>query len=161
MTTWNPLTPTDDDFLTSAPITSTMHVEVGVPVERLWELITADDALTSWSPAVTKAEWSGQPRGVGTIREVTIGGLVTVRERFYRWDVNERATFTVLSANRPGIHSFAEDYVLTETPTGSALAWTVAVDLGRLNVAGPAIAPALKLAFGQVTTGLAKVAARG
>ncbi|WP_066910262.1 SRPBCC family protein [Millisia brevis] len=161
MTSWTPLTPTDDEFLASAPIKATVHVEVPVPIERLWELIVADNALTSWSPAVTKAVWSGQPRGVGTTREVTIGGVVTVRERFYRWDVNERATFTVLSANRPGIRRFSEDYVLSETPTGSALAWTVAVDLGRLNIAGPVVVPALKLAFGQMTKGLAKVAARG
>lgn len=160
MSSWTPLTPTDDAFLESAPIKATVHADVPVPVDRLWELITADDALTSWSPAVTKSVWSGEPRGVGTIREVTIGGVVTVRERFYRWNVNERATFTVLAANRPGIKRFAEDYVLSETPTGSALAWTVAIDLGRLNIAAPVVVPALKLAFGQMTAGLVKVAAK-
>lgn len=158
MTSWNPLTTTDDEFFTSAPISNTIRVDVPVPVDRLWDLLTADDALVSWSPAVTKAEWSGEPRGVGTIREVTIAGVASVRERFYRWDVNERLTFTVIAANRPGIRRFAEDYRLSEARGGSVLEWTVALDLGVANAAGPAIVPGLNLAFRQMAKGLVKKA---
>ena len=49
-------------------------------------------------PAVTKVHRHGSPgRGVGTIRDVTILGNMTVREHFYRWDELQRITFT---ANR-------------------------------------------------------------
>ncbi len=64
MTHWYPLEPADDDFLRTAPAVTTKVIEVGVPVETLWEALAADDAVVSWGPGVTKVQWlGGRPFG--------------------------------------------------------------------------------------------------
>lgn len=155
--TWYPLQPADDDFLRTAPAT-TKVLDVDVPVETLWEALAADDAVVSWGPGVTKTRWVGpRPYGVGTIREVTVAGVSTVREKFYRWDENERMTFAVAESNRPGIRRFAEDYVVESTPTGSRLTWTVAVEVAKgSGPTAPVVRAVLSLAVGSMTNGLKK-----
>ncbi|KQY57112.1 MULTISPECIES: SRPBCC family protein [unclassified Nocardioides] len=156
--TWYPLDPADDAFLRTAPAITTKVIEVPVPVETLWQALAADDAVVSWGPGATKVRWQGErPYGVGTIREVTVGGAVTVREKFYRWDENERMTFAVTESTKPGIRRFAEDYVVESTPTGSKLTWTVAVEVAKF--AGPSaviVKQGLSLAVGSMINGLKK-----
>ncbi|MCW2779919.1 MAG: hypothetical protein JWR35_368 [Marmoricola sp.] len=158
MTRWHPLTPTDDAFLDSAPIRTVKVLEVPVSVERLWEALTADDALVGWGAGVTKMQWLGpKPRGVGTVREVTLGGVLTVREQFYRWDEGKRKSFFVAASTAPGIRRFAEDYVVESTATGSRLTWKVSVEPSHLGgLIAPVGAPVLAIMIGTMVTGLRK-----
>jgi hypothetical protein len=96
---------------------------------RVWARLTADDALTSWSSVITDATWmTPRPFGVGTRREVQLGGVIRLEERFYRWIENERMTFGVDTASIPGLRRFAEDLVLHPTEHGTRLRWTFAVE---------------------------------
>lgn len=158
MTRWFPLSPADDDFLSSAPAITTQVLDVPVPAATLWAALAADDAVVSWGPGATACRWTGgKPYGVGTVREVTVAGVVTVREHFYRWDEGKRMTFFVAESTRPGIRRMAEDYVVEETATGSRLTWTVAMEVAHL--AGPTaivLKPVLGLAIGSMVSGLRK-----
>lgn len=158
MTRWFPLSPADDDFLSSAPAITTQVLDVTVPAATLWAALAADDAVVSWGPGASACRWTGgKPYGVGTVREVTVAGVVTVREHFYRWDEGKRMTFFVAESTRPGIRRMAEDYVVEETATGSRLTWTVAMEVAHL--AGPTaivLKPVLGLAIGSMVSGLRK-----
>jgi hypothetical protein len=158
MTRWFPLSPADDDFLSSAPAITTQVLDVPVPAATLWAALAADDAVVSWGPGASACRWTGgKPYGVGTVREVTVAGVVTVREHFYRWEEGKRMTFFVAESTRPGIRRMAEDYVVEETATGSRLTWTVAMEVARF--AGPTaivVKPVLGLAIGSMVSGLRK-----
>lgn len=158
MTKWHQLTETTDPFLDRAPIRTVKVLETKASVEELWAALTADDALVSWGAGVTKMQWLGpDPKGVGTVREVTIAGAVSVREHFYRWDEGKRKSFYVAASTAPGIKRFAEDYILEATPTGSKLTWVVAVEpaIGG-KLAGPFASPVLGLLIGTMVSGLKK-----
>lgn len=117
-----------DRFLRDARFRFEHRVEIPVSPSTVWEVLTADDALTSWATGITGADWTS-PLGVGATRTVTVGrGAAALKEEFYRWDLNSRMTFRVTAANRPGITRFAEDLALTQTATGTRLTWTFAVD---------------------------------
>ncbi|WP_068274160.1 SRPBCC family protein [Aldersonia kunmingensis] len=123
------LEPADDVFLLTAPERFVHKVDLPLPPARVWDLLTGDDALSSWSRVITAATWTTpRPFGVGTIREVVLGGAVRVEERFYRWIENERMTFSVDAASIPGLHRFAEDLVLHPTAHGTLLQWTIAIE---------------------------------
>jgi len=138
---WYELMTSGDDFLASAPFRYVNSVEVSVPAERWWAALTSDDTLVSWTALVTDLHWtSPRPFGVGTTREITMLGLITARERYYRWDAGKRKTFTGVEASVRGLRRLAEDYVVESTPTGSRFTWTLAFE------PGPALKPLLRLA---------------
>lgn len=138
------LAPANDEFLRTARIRTCRTIDVDIAAQELWSFLTADDAVVSWSRLVTRAQWTTTPpRGVGATREVTLGGLVTVWERFFRWEEGQRKTFSATAASVPGLRRFAEDYTVTEIPAGSRLTWTVALELTRTNAAAASIARAV------------------
>ena len=140
MSRWFPLSETDDAFLDSAPLRYRHVVDLPVGPHEAWEALTADDAVVSWTPMITKVRWTSlRPYGVGTTKEVTAGGLATLRERYYRWDEGKRKTFSVTESSLPGFRRFAEDYVVEPTPTGSRFTWTFAIE------PSPLLTPALRL----------------
>ncbi|MFI1168681.1 SRPBCC family protein [Streptomyces sp. NPDC020801] len=125
---WFPLAESGDGFLRSAPFRYVHSVDTTAPPERIWESITGD-ALVRWTLAFTSLRWdSSPPFGVGTVREITLLGVFTVRERFFRWDDGRRYTFSVVEASRPGLRRAAEDWIVEPVPTGSRLTWTLAVE---------------------------------
>lgn len=155
---WHALTPVGDEFFTTAPVVSTNVIDVPVPIDELWAALEADDAVVGWGAGATGMRWTtARPFGIGTVREVSIAGVAKVREEFYRWDAGKRMTFFVAESNRPGIRSFAEDYLVESTATGSRLTWIVAMQ-PKLGV-GP-LAPVLsriqKAAIGSMAKGLQK-----
>ena len=124
-----PLEPADDTFLNTTDRRYTHIVDIPASRAQVWETLTADDALVSWSPVVTSARWtSPRPFGAGTTRQVTLAGALRLDERFYRWEENTRMTFTVDSASVPGLHRFAEDLTLLSLGTATRLVWTFALE---------------------------------
>ncbi|OZM74453.1 MxaD family protein [Amycolatopsis antarctica] len=141
MTHWYPLAESDDDFLRTAGLRFAHTIGIDAPPEVVWRVLAADDALTSWARGITGTHWtSPRPFGVGTTRTVTVGhGVAALRERFYRWDENERMTFTVDAANRAGLRRFAEDLVLTVHSGGTLLTWTFAVETASWSAPAAAL----------------------
>ncbi|MFI5497930.1 SRPBCC family protein [Nocardia asteroides] len=145
----------DDAFLATAPNRYVHVVDIAAPPAAVWAALTADDALVSWSSAVTGMRWlSPRPHGVGATRVVTLAGVAALTERFYRWDEQRRMTFTVEAASIPGLRRFAEDLTLAESASGTRLTWVFAVE------GGLALRPVLSLA-GPVTKRLTASIAQG
>jgi uncharacterized protein YndB with AHSA1/START domain len=146
MTRWYPLTRSDDEFFHTARFRFDHEVVIPASAERVWQVLTADDALVSWARGITGAQWtSPRPFGVGATRTVTVGsGAAALHERFYRWEPGHRMTFTATAASRPGFRRFAEDLVLTPAPAhqlpATRLRWVFAFD------ARPWLVPLLELA---------------
>lgn len=141
MRTSFPLEPADDAFLNGTACRYTHIVDIPAARHEVWETLTADDALVSWSPVITTARWtSPRPFGIGTTREVTLGGALRLDERFYRWEDGNRMTFTVDSASVPGLRRFAEDLTLLSLGTATRLVWTFALE------GNPLLRPALAAA---------------
>jgi hypothetical protein len=123
---WYPLVESDGVFLKSAPFRYEQSVETTAPAERIWEVLTGYD-LVHWVPVWTGLRWGSPPLGVGTVREVTLGVVFTVRERFFRWVEGQRFSFSGLEASLPGLRNVAEDWIIEPTPSGSRLIWTLAI----------------------------------
>ncbi|MET9731218.1 SRPBCC family protein [Streptomyces sp. NPDC006458] len=129
-----------DVFLRSAPFLYVSSVETTAPAERIWEVLTGE-TLVHWVGVFTGLRWlSPRPFGVGTEREVTLLGVLTARERFFRWDEGRRYTFGAVEASLPGLRRAAEDWTVESTPSGSRLTWTMAIE------ATPAVTPLLRVA---------------
>ncbi|MEU2001230.1 SRPBCC family protein [Rhodococcus sp. NPDC019627] len=155
MTRWYPLAAADDEFLQTARFRIVHVVYLSTDPAHVWSVLTAHDALVSWSRLITASDWtSHRPFGIGTTRTVTLGhGAAALRERFYRWEEGRRITFTAESASRPGIRRFAEDISLDAHPDGTRLTWTFAVE------AAPGLTPFLALSLPllrRVTRGWAR-----
>jgi len=126
---WYRLADSDDAFLMSAPFRYVHSVETPAPPEKIWDVLAAGDPLVSWTLVFTKLRWvTPRPFGVGTVREITLLKVFTVRERFSRWEDGQRYSYSVFEASLPGLRRAAEDYVIEPTSSGSRLTWTLAVE---------------------------------
>jgi carbon monoxide dehydrogenase subunit G len=118
------------DFLASAPNRTVTQVRLKQPVEVVFgALAEQPESWGSWYPGFGAGGYtSPAPHGVGSVREMKVGGLLTV-ETILAWDAPSRWAFYISKATMPGIRSFAEDYALAPDGAGTVLTWTLAVDL--------------------------------
>ena len=152
---WYPLDPVDASFFRDAPIRHEFVADFAVPPADVWQSLASDESVSAWGPGVDSVRWtSPRPFGVGTTRDVTLAlKSVTVREQFFRWDEGSGYSFFGTASNRPGLRRLAEDYVVSATPTGSRLTWTVAIEPSRqLARATPALAPLVRVVFGRLVS---------
>jgi hypothetical protein len=127
---WFQLKPCGEGFLTSAPERMSDTMAIAQPAESVWADLTSDETL-SWCRLLAGASWtSPRPFGEGTTRTVrTSGGLLMLKEVYFRWEEGRRKSFYVAEATAPLFRSFAEDYVVEETsPTSCRFTWTVAFE---------------------------------
>lgn len=127
MTHWYDLEPFDEDFFDAAPYRSTHVVELPVPPERVWAELTGDQPL-AWCRLLDRGRYTSErPYGVGTTRAIRVArGLISLRERFFRWDEGRRHSFHVTQASLPAFRRFGEDYLIEETSLGCRLTWSFA-----------------------------------
>jgi Polyketide cyclase / dehydrase and lipid transport len=140
---WHRLEPADGSVFESAPQLHRFRVRLDVPPEQVWESLASDESIAAWpmGPGLSiKLQWtSPRPFGIGTTREVVLPfGMMTVRERFFRWDEGKGYSFYVEAVNRSGIRRFAEDYVIEPDGAGSVFTWTIAIE------PTPALAPLMR-----------------
>jgi hypothetical protein len=156
MTRWFPVEPADSGLFDSAPHIFRYRKRFAAPPARVWESLASDESLAAWGPSVSSVDWlTARPFGIGTTREVALtGGVVRVRERYFRWDEGSGYAFTVYEASAPFFRHFAEDYTITpDGADGQATIfdWTVAIE-AKPAFALPVklLAPVLKAAFGRM-----------
>jgi carbon monoxide dehydrogenase subunit G len=118
------------DFLASAPNRTVTQVRLTQPIEVVFSAIAEHpDRWRSWYPGFGAGGYtSPEPHGVGSVREMKVGGLLTI-ETMLAWDAPSRWAFYISKATMPGIRAFAEDYALAPDGTGTVLTWTLAVEL--------------------------------
>lgn len=149
----------DDNFFDTALVRAEHTAIISTSPDRLWRTLAADDAVQAWSKAITSAHWDPTiPRGIGSMRTVTILGAVTVNERFYRWEQNTRMTFGATTISRPLCHAFGEDYILEEAATGTRLTWRAAMAPRLPSAAHRALSSLLAGALVQLTRGISRSA---
>jgi hypothetical protein len=159
MARWHRLEPVDLGTFSTASQLYRFPIRLRVPPARVWESIQSDESLAAWGLGVRRLTWtSPRPFGVGTTREVVLPlALMTVRERFFRWDEGSGYSFYVEQANRPGLKSFAENYVVEPDGDGALLTWTIAIEpKPRLAPAMKVLGPLNKRSFGQFARGAKK-----
>lgn len=127
---WHRLRPCDETYFDAAPHVYRYPVELAVPPERVWSALTSDRSMADWGLGIHSLRWtSPRPFGVGTTREVVLPGRVmTVRERFFRWEEGVRKSFYGTEINRPVVGRFAEDYLVEPTRDGCRFTWTIAFE---------------------------------
>jgi hypothetical protein len=114
--------------------------EIARPAAKVWEELTADDAL-HWCRILQEVRWtSPRPFGVGTTREVNaLHGANKLRERYFLWEEGRRHAFYVVETTGLLFKALAEDYLVE--PTGEEtcrFTWTIAV---RPSAIGKAAMP--------------------
>jgi carbon monoxide dehydrogenase subunit G len=125
------LQPVGPEFFQTAPYLAVRTASVDAPPAAVFAAIADDPAgWGEWFPGFTRSGrfLTGPPHGVGAERAMRLGGValvetVIVREEPTRW------AFRVSQGSLPLVRAMAEDYRLDETPTGTSLTWTLALDV--------------------------------
>lgn len=121
------LTEVGRGFFRTAPHKISREVVLPASPDVVWGTLTDPAAWPLWLPLVERVVPGTKPEGVGYERDVATGGLGVIRERFFCWDVGERATFSVIAADSPFLDVFAEDMLLREVQGGhTRFSWTIA-----------------------------------
>jgi len=127
------------DFLDTAANRFSNSVELAITPAQLFEVLADADAWPRWAKAITHVEWTTpEPRGVGTMRTVSmLGGLVGAEE-FLAWEEHTLLAFRFNDASEKRIKAFAERYDVVATDSGCRLTWTLALEVtgaARLTLA--------------------------
>jgi len=127
------------DFLDTAANRFSNSVELAITPVQLFEVLADADAWPRWAKAITHVEWTTpEPRGVGTMRTVSmLGGLVGAEE-FLAWEEHTLLAFRFNDASEKRIKAFAERYDVVATDSGCRLTWTLALEVtgaARLTLA--------------------------
>ncbi|MFE6776907.1 SRPBCC family protein [Streptomyces sp. NPDC057702] len=137
---WYPIEEADDALFATAPLYHARSVEVPYSAQETWEALTGD-GVSSWTKGMKRLTWtSPRPFGVGTTREIEMGGDFALRERFFRWEEGYRKTFSGVAGTRPIFRRLVEDYVVEPTAYGARFSWRWAAELNRpWSLFGPAL----------------------
>jgi hypothetical protein len=134
----------DESFFAAAPqrLEHTFHIPR--PAADVWAELVSDQPL-HWC-RIARGHWtSPRPFGVGATKNITLLGLLTVKERYFLWEEGVRKAFYVSDASLPLFSAVAEDYVVeSRGDAASTLTWRVAIKPSALGAPG---APANKLVF--------------
>ncbi|MBS2546459.1 SRPBCC family protein [Catenulispora sp. NL8] len=154
--------PVDLDFLNEAPLRLSFAHTLQAAPKAVFDAIAHDVAtLPRWYGAVATAEYGGpEPFGVGTRRRVKLVGGVAFHERILAWDSPVRYAYRVEHTNVPGIRAMAEEWSVLDTPAGTRVAWTMAVDAvlpvaATFRASAPGMAVATRRALGRLDRMLA------
>lgn len=149
MATLHPCEPVGLDFINTAPNRFSNSVDLAITPVQLFEVLADADSWPRWAKVITRVTWTTpEPRGVGTMRTVTMRGGLVGAEEFIAWDEHTMLAFRFNEASEKRIKAFAERYDVVATPKGCRLTWTLALEVtgvARLTL-GPS-RPLLNLGF--------------
>lgn len=127
---WFSVDPVEETFFDTAPLQFRDSFGIALPAERVWADLTCENPMP-WCLILQRIErTSPRPFGAGTTRTArTFGGLIVLRERFFRWEEGRRYSFFVEVASIPGFRRHAEDFLVEPTSASSCrFSWTVAIE---------------------------------
>ncbi len=126
----HPCDPVDLAWIDTAPHRFAQSVDLAITPAQLFEVLGDANAWPRWAKAITKVEWpTPAPRGVGTMRTVSIGGGLVGAEEFLAWEEHSLLAFRFNQASEKRIKAFAERYDVVPTPGGCRLTWTLALEV--------------------------------
>jgi hypothetical protein len=143
------------DFLNTAPLRVSCAGTLRATPKAVFDAIANDvTSLPRWHGTVTEAEYGGPaPFGVGTKRRLKLVGGMIFHEHVLAWDTPDRYAYRIERTSLPGIRAAVEEWSVLETPAGTRVAWTMAVDAAlpmaaaiRASVPGIAVATRRALA---------------
>lgn len=118
------------DFIDHAPHRFANSVDLAISPAELFEVLADAEAWPRWAKVITGVRWdTPAPRGVGTMRTVTMRGGLVGSEEFLAWDEHRLLAFRFNEASEKRIAAFAERYDVVPTPEGCRLTWTLAMDV--------------------------------
>ncbi|AYF77949.1 SRPBCC family protein [Nocardia yunnanensis] len=128
----------DDTLFDTARLVITVEKTFDAPVEAVWTAID-DDHAWKWLPfPCTGVKYDSPARGVGIVREMgspfePLRFLWVEKEKFWRYEPNQRITFGVVSGNWLQyllVRQYGEDKTFTDLGDGrTRVTWTIAVTL--------------------------------
>ena len=135
------LRPETLDFLQTAPKRWTFDAPMTASAASTFTAISADPSTWSWFPGLSSGRYAGggEP-GVGTIREVTVGGT-KYRETILAWEEPDRWVYRVDEMTVPLAHALVEEWAIRAQGPGSIVRWTFAIDPRALFRVSMALAP--------------------
>src|ERR1051326_4629105 len=118
------------EFLETAPLRLSFAGTLRASPKAVFDAIAHDvGSLPRWYGVVASAEYGGpEPYGIGTKRRVKLVGGITFHEEVFVWDDPTRYGYRVERTTVPGIRAMAEEWAVVETPAGTRVVWTLAVD---------------------------------
>lgn len=132
------------DFIDAAPNRFANSVDLAITPEQLFEVLADADSWPKWASVITGVQWTTpEPRGVGTMRTVTMRGGLVGAEEFLAWEEHTLLAFRFNEASEKRIRAFAERYDVVATATGCRLTWTLALEVS--GVARFTLAPSKPL----------------
>lgn len=147
------------EFLQTAPLRLSFAGTLHAPPKAVFDAIAHDvGSLPQWYGAVVSAEYGGDSSlsyGIGTKRRVKLVGGVAFHEEVIAWDDPTRYGYRVERTTVPGIRAMAEEWAVVETPAGTRVVWTLALDAARpvamaFRSMAPGVAVATRRALGRL-----------
>lgn len=134
----------DPAFMTTAPLVLTYATEISVPRPEVFAALSGDPATwRHWFPGFRDGGYdSAPPHRVGARRWVKVAGAGTYRETIVVWEEPRQWAWRVDATTLPMARALVEDWSLDETPDGTLVTWTFAVDPYPWFGIGLRIAPA-------------------
>jgi len=115
-------------FVEHAPVLRATAAEVAAPRGRVFQALVDAPGWSAWFPNVRSAEYTTPPPyGRGTIRVAEVAGT-RWEEEIIVWDDDRRWGWTVVRASVPLATAQVELFELTDTPAGTAIRWTLALE---------------------------------
>ncbi len=128
------LEPTDLEFFETAKHRITGSARLSASPAKVFASLAENSDWLKWFPMVKSIEWITGTGGLGSEREVVLGGgLGHYRERYIAWEPATRYAFTMFGTTSPMFARLAEDFRLTPDGTGTKLDWVMAAQPTKLG----------------------------
>ncbi|GAA4825886.1 SRPBCC family protein [Nocardioides caeni] len=129
-TTLHPCDHVGLDFIDTASHRFSNSVDLAITPAQLFEVLADATSWPRWASVITHVEWTTpEPRGVGTMRTVTMRGGLLGAEEFIAWEEHSLLAFRFNEASEKRIKAFAERYDVVATADGCRLTWTLALEV--------------------------------
>jgi hypothetical protein len=124
------LRPVGTEFFDDAPHRWSFSRDVGASPARVFNALACDPAgWGTWYPGFSPRGFytTAAPQRVGSVRRMWMA-RVRYEESILEWDEPSLWSFRVDSTSLPVAYALAERYRVSESPGGSAVQWTFAID---------------------------------